>query len=188
MAKFIVLVAAILSIVNSKPKITKDKWVKDLIYLAKSPSEYSNKYPYNLLYFDGSKWYTDCLNIHKALFNGRDIYSPRRRNYIPDPISADNISSGGIIYACTDVSSDFKKLKNGEPRILYFKEHIGAYLGKEITISKGVVNVVEATAGWEHKILFSYVDSNGNRRYFKGSNNIRGKWERHGKPSKWVQY
>ena len=43
MAKFIVLVAAILSIVNSKPKITKDKWVKDLIYLAKSPSEYSNK-------------------------------------------------------------------------------------------------------------------------------------------------
>ena len=188
MKQFIVLVAAILSVVNSKPMITKDKWVKDLIYLAKSRSEYSNKYPYNQLYFDGLKWYTDCINIHKALFNGRDIYNPRRQNILPDPINTDNISAEGLINTCTNVSKDFKKLKNGEPRILFLNGHIGAYLGKEITISKGVVNVVEATPAWEHKILFSYVDSNGNRRYFKESNNIRGKWERHGKPSKWVQY
>ena len=92
MKQFIVLAAAILSVVNSKPMITKDKWVKDLIYLAKSPSEYSNKYPYNQLYFDGLKWYTDCINIHKALFNGRDIYNPRRQNILPDPINTDNIS------------------------------------------------------------------------------------------------
>ena len=187
MTHFIVLVA-ILSIVNSKPLITKDKWVHDLIYLANSPSEYRNAFP-NDLYFDGRKWYTDAINIHKALFNGRNIYSPTSHYYKPDPINRGDISSaGGMINACIDISTDFKKLKEGEPRLLYFKEHIGAYLGKERTVSKGVVNVVEATAGWEHKILFSYVDSNGNRRYFKGSNNIRGKWERHGKPSKWVQY
>ena len=51
-----------------------------------------------------------------------------------------------MINACIDISTDFKKLKEGEPRLLYFKGHIGAYLGKEITVSKGVVNVVEATA------------------------------------------
>ena len=69
MTHFIVLFA-ILSIVNSKPLITKDKWVHDLIYLANSPSEYRNTFPYNDLYFDGKKWYTDAINIHKALFNG----------------------------------------------------------------------------------------------------------------------
>ena len=48
--------------------------------------------------------------------------------------------------------------------------------------------MVECTAAWEHGALFSWVDPNGTRRYAKGSNNIKGRWERHAKPTKWVEY
>ena len=187
MNKFIVLVA-ILAIVNSKIMITKDKWVADLITLAKSPSEYSSKWPYNALYWDGTKWSCGAANMNKALFNGRNIHKPERNIDYPLFQNTGDVDARGLINLCTDVSTNFTELKEGEPRILYLNGHIGAYLGKDIEVSKGVVNVVECTAAWERKALFSYVDSDGNRRYFKGSTNIKGKWERHGKPSKWVQY
>ena len=189
MNKFIVLVA-ILNIVNSKIIMTKDKWVNDLIKLAKSPSEYKAQWPYNALYWDGRKWYCDAVNMNIALFNGKNIHNPRNSYITSSPIFSNvgDVGGEGLIRLCTDVSTNFTKLKANEPRILYLHGHIGAYLGKELKVSKGVVNVVECTAAWEHGILFSYVDSNGDRRYFKGSDNIRGKWERHGKPSKWVQY
>jgi len=187
MNKFVILVA-LLAIVNSKIMLTKDKWVDSLIAIAKKPSEYRAQWPYNVLYWDGRKWFCDCVNLNKALFNGRSIVNPKKDSYQPDLSNTGDINELQMINHCTDVSTNFKKLKNGEPRILYSDGHIGAYLGKEMKVSKGVVNVVECTAGWEHGALFSYVDSNGTRRYFKGSNNVRGKWEKHGKPSKWVQY
>jgi len=187
MNKFVALVA-ILAIVNSKIVTTKDKWVSDLITLAKSKSTYKNVWPYNVLYWDGNKWYCDCVNMNKALFNGRIIQNPVKDSYQKTLGNTGDINTEGFINLCTDLSTDFTKLKAGEPRILHLNGHIGAYLGKEITVSKGVVNVVECTAAWENGALFSYVDSSGNRRYFKGSNDVRGKWTKHGKPSKWVQY
>ena len=184
-----IVIVAILAIANCKIIMTKDKWATDLIILAKSPSEFRTEWPYNALYWDGRKWYCDGVNMIKALFNGRNVRIPRKDPYrFPIFPNIEDVDAGGLIRLCTDISIDFTKLKAGEPRILYLNGHIGAYLGKEIKVSKGVVNVVECTASWEHGALFSYVDSNGNRRYFKGSTNIRGKWERHGKPSKWVQY
>ena len=187
---FVVLVA-ILAISNSKIVMTKDQWIFELIKLAKTPSEYRANYPYNELYWDGRKFYCDAVNLNKVLFNGRNVRSLQikssRSTSSPDFSNVGDVGSEGLIRLCSDVSTNFTKLKAGEPRILHFNGHIGAYLGKEIKVSKGVVNVVECTASWEHGILFSYVDSDGNRRYFKGSDNIRGKWERHGKPSKWVQ-
>ena len=187
MNKFIVLVA-LLAIVNSKIVMTKDQWVADLITIAKSPSEYRNWWPYNVLYWDGRKWYCDCVNLMKALFNGRKIDNPAKNSHATSLANTGDVDTEGFIKLCEDVSSDFTKLKPGEPRILHLKGHIGAYLGKEIKVSKGIVNVVECTGAWEHGALFSYVDSKGKRSYFKGSTNIRGRWERHGKPSKWVKY
>ena len=54
----------------------KDKWVADLITLAKSPSEYRTEWPYNVLYWDGKKRYCDGMNMIKALFNGRNVNNP----------------------------------------------------------------------------------------------------------------
>jgi len=187
MNKFLVLVA-LLTIVNSKVVMTKDQWVAALIKIANSPSEYRAEWPYNVLYWDGRKWYCDCVNLLKALFNGRKIEKPKKGSHATDLSNTGDVATEGFIKLCDDVSTDFKKLKAGEPRVLHLNGHIGAYLGKEIKVSKGIVNVVECTAGWEHKALFSYVDPNGTRRYAKGSSNIRGKWERHGKASRWVKY
>ena len=187
MNKFIVLVA-ILAIVNSKIIMTKDQWVADLITIAKGKSEYRNWWPYNVLYWDGRKWYCDCVNLMKALFNGRSIKNPTKGSHATNLSNTGDVGTEGFINLCEDVSTDFKKLKTGEPRILHLGGHIGAYLGKEIKVAKGIVNAVECTGAWEHGALFSFVDPNGTRRYFKGSNNIRGRWERHGKPSRWVKY
>jgi hypothetical protein len=187
MNKFVVLVA-LLTIVNSKVVMTKDQWVAALVKIAKSPSEYKSVYPYNVLYWDGKKWYCDCVNLMKALFNGRKIDNPKKNSHATNLSNTGDVGADGFIKLCDNVSTDFKKLKAGEPRILHLKGHIGAYLGKEMKVSKGIVNVVECTGGWEHKALFSYVDSDGTRRYAKGSSNVRGKWERHGKASKWVKY
>ena len=187
MIKFAVL-ASILAIINSKIIMTKDKWVADLITLAKSPSSYSSLWPYNVLLWDGNKWYCDSVNINKALFNGRNIQNQEKFSYQKTLSNTGDVNAEGFIKLCTDLSNDFTKLREGEPRILHLNGNIGAYLGKEITVSKGVINVVECTETWEGGVLFSYVDSNGNRSYFKGSNDIRGKWTTHGKPSKWVQY
>ena len=183
-----IIFSTLLAIINNRIVTTKDKWVNDLITLAKSKSEYRNKWPYNVLYYDGYKWYGDCVNIMKALFNGRDINNKKKDSYQHNLSNTGDITCYGMIQACTEVSSNFNLLKAGEPRILWMEEHIGAYLGKEIKLGKGIANVVECTGAWERGILFSYVDRDGTRRYAKGNGSVRGRWLKHGKPSKWVQY
>ena len=162
--------------------ITKEQWVKYLIDLAKRETKYLSAYPFNLLYFDGVVWYADCVNLHKALFNGRDIY-----NYTPDIYQEDLDNTGDIdpsemINLCSDISLDFKKLMEGEPRILYSHGHIGAYLGKNIDTPEGLCNVVETTTPFGNKIAFSWVDPDGSRRNIKNGK-YYGKWIKHGIPS-----
>ena len=167
--------------------ITKDKWVSDLIELAKNRvTEYSNRY--NCLYYDGYKWITDCVNLHYALFKGRNIYDNTKGcGNGPLITNPDTITPDQMIDLCTDVSNDFNRLKEGEPRILYLYGHIGAYLGKVVDVNGSKYNVVEATGSFGYKIAFSWVDDNGVRRSGRGGY-TNGRWIRHGKPSRWVKY
>jgi len=167
--------------------LSKDQWVKYLIELANRQTEYSNVYPYNVLYYDGAIWYADCVNLQKALFNGRNIYDYSPGGYQHDLSNTGDITTEQMIRACSDVSSDFTRLKSGEPRILHLQGHIGAYLGKTVVTSEGLCNVVEATGSFGHKIAFSWVDSDGTRRNAKGGY-TNGKWTEHGLPSNWVSY
>ena len=166
------------------PVITKEKWVQDLIVLARDRNtEYNNEYPYNVLYYDGNVWSADCSNLHKSLFNKRDIY-----DYTPNECQWDLSNTGDIteyqlISRCTDQSNDFTRLRAGEPRLLYMDGHIGAYLGQVID---GQYNAVEAAYSFG-KITFSWVDSDGTRRDRKGGSYC-GNWLQHGKPSRWVIY
>ena len=183
---FLYLINLIISPKNQKI-ITKDQWVEYLVELAKRETKYINNAPFNLLYFDGEIWYADCVNLHKALFNGRDIY-----DYTPDIYQEDLDNTGDIdphemINICTDISNDFNKLKEGEPRILYAQGHIGAYLGKIIYTKQGLCNVVETTTSFGDKIAFSWVDPDGKRRNVKNGK-IEGKWKKHGLPTLWVEY
>ena len=167
------------------PVIKKEKWVQDLIVLARDRNtEYNNEYPYNVLYYDGNVWSADCLNLHKALFNKRDIYDKTPNKCQRDLSNTGDITEYQMISRCTDQSHDFTRLKAGEPRILYMDGHIGAYLGQVID---GIYNVVEATAAFGRKITFSWVDSDGTRRDRKGGYQVRT-WTAHGKPTRWVIY
>ena len=113
---FVVLVA-ILAISNSKIVMTKDQWIFELIKLAKTPSEYRANYPYNELYWDGRKFYCDAVNLNKVLFNGRNVRSLQikssRSTSSPDFSNVGDVGSEGLIRLCSDVSTNFTKLKAG---------------------------------------------------------------------------
>ena len=172
---------------TSRIVMTKSEWVQKLITLAKSSSKYSNNYPYNLLYYDGSKWYADCSNLMKALFNGRDINDKTPNKYQRDLSNTGDVDVDGLFQQCTDISANFGALKSGEPRLLHMFGHMGAYLGTEVYTRYGTCNVVESTPAWDNGIQFSYVDSSGRRLRGKKGSQIRS-WNQHGKPTKWVQY
>ena len=168
--------------------MTAAEWVKRMEWITDYPrSSYRNEWPFNVLYWDGSRWFGDCVCIQKALLNGRNVYSPEAGSYQRDLSKTGDCTEWGLMEQCSDVSSDFTKLKTGEPRLLYKPGHIGAYLGKEKTVKQGVVNCVECTPAWEDGIQYSYVDEWGGRSYYKGGP-AAGAWTHHGKPSKWIDY
>ena len=169
---------------------TKEKWVNDLIVLARDRNScYDNSYPHNVLYYEAATdtWYADCLNLEKALFNGRDIYDFTDGSAAYSLDNTGDITEIQLIRRCTEVSSDFAALKEGEPRILYMEGHIGAYLGKTVVLNGSKYNVVEATKSFGAKIAFSWVDSDGTRRD-QQNGYYNGNWELHGKPTRWVRY
>ncbi len=186
---FLLISTVIIGINTGKDRqiITKDKWVSDLIAVAKRKTTYNNHYPYNLLYYDGTYWSADCVNIMKALFNGRNINDWTIKGFQRDLTNTGDITTEQMIEKCSSVSSNFKLLKEGEPRILHLSGHIGGYLGKNVIINGAIYNVVEATGSFGRKIAFSWVDNDGTRRDRKGGN-LNGRWTRHGLPTRWVKY
>ena len=171
-----------------KQLITKDDWVRDLITLGRDrKSKYKNSWPYNVLYYDGTYWWADCVNLMKALFNGRKINDFTVGGYQGNLQNTGDITTEQMIERCTSVSHNFNLLKQGEPRILHLKGHIGGYLGKVITVGNKQYNVVEATAAFGGKIALSWVDSDGTRREYKNGGTVL-KWTSHGKPTRWVKY
>lgn len=166
----------------------KTEWVRRMEKVAAQPSVYRNKWPYNVLYWDGYKWFADCSNLQKALFNGRDVYNPAKDSFQRDLSNTGDVTTEGLFNQCNDRSSDFSRLRQGEPRILHMDGHIGAYIGKEVNIGGNIYNVIECTAAWQGGILYSYVDSAGRRLKSKGSSSQVYSWTGHGLPSKWVSF
>ena len=168
--------------------MTDDQWVEKLKTLARTPSAYKNWFPYNLLYWDGSRFSADCSNLEKALFNGRDISNKTKGSYAWPLTATGDCTEYALLMQCSDISTDFGKLKTGEPRLLYKDGHIGAYLGEEWNEpGQGIVNCVECTPAWEDGIQFSYVDEAGRRFWCKGGSQ-GASWTHHGLASKWIKY
>lgn len=163
----------------------------DLVSRAKKMASrktfYKNKWPYNLCYVhNDGRTSADCVNLYKSLFNGYDVNNTTKGYYQKDLSNTGDCTEWGLLSQCTDISQDFSKLKNGEPRILYMKGHIGGYVGSFYKDGY-YFNVVECTGSWGGGILCSWVDPDGTRRRMKdGGKN--GRWTHHGLPTKWVSY
>lgn len=171
---------------------TQQEWVAAMQKAAQYYTSYANWYPNNLLYWNGSVLSADCVNLQKALFNGGDPFNLQYGMNAGDfPNNTGDCTEWGLITQCTECSQNFALLKYNEPRILYMDGHIGAYIGKEVSINGNIYNVIECTAwtgDFGHTgIIYTYVDAYGRRLNHKGGYQSCT-WEWHGKPTKWVKY
>ena len=183
--KYIVLILALFALVDTaKVMFNKNEWVKRLEVLASRKTKYRAQFPNNVLLFDGTYWWCDCNNLLKGLFNGRDIYDYTPGRYTWPLTNTGDIGCEQMIGKCSDVSTNFKALKEGEPRVLWLQGHIGTYIGKTVN---GKYNVIECTPAWGGGVIYSWVDSDGTRRREKGGPSI-AVWKKHGKPTLWVSY
>lgn len=170
----------------AKIVMTNEQLIQRLKMLTERKTGYSNKYPYNLLYVHKDKTTADCVNLYKALFNGYNIYNNTVGYYQRDLSNTGDITESQMISKCTEVSTDFTKLKDNHFRILYMRGHIGGYIPAVVRDGKEY-NVIEATKSFGGGIVYSWVDSDGTRRKYKGGTK-NGKWEKHGKPTLWISY
>lgn len=155
--------------------------------IANRQTSYKNKWPYNLCYVDAFHVTSaDCLNLYKAILNGYDVNNETPGYFQRDLSNTGDCTEIGLISQCSDVSNVFNRLKESEPRILYMRGHIGAYIG---TTQRGIYtyNVIECTTSWGGGVIYSWVDPDGTRRKYKNGP-VSRRWEKHGKMSRWVSY
>lgn len=170
-----------------KQIMTSSEYVQRIKTIAARRTYYSNKYPNNLCYIhEDGRTSADCWNLIKAILNGYDVNNTTVGYYQKNLSNTGDVDGATLLKQCTDVSGNFKKLKNGEPRYLYMKGHAGSFIGETVIDGK-VYNVIECTGSWERKVLYSYVDEDGTRRHYKGAIK-NGKWEKHGLMTPWVKY
>lgn len=168
--------------------MTSEELVQRLKVLAARNTFYKNKYPYNLCYINSDgRTSADCVNLYKAVLNGLDVNNLSIGYFQRDLSNTGDCTEYGLLKQCSDISSDFTKLQPGFPRILYMSGHIGGYIGEEVVRGGHIYNVIECTGAWERGILYSWVDTDGTRRRWKGGS-VSGKWTKHGLMTPWVKY
>lgn len=165
------------------------KFVSDLKELTGINTHYCNKYPGNigLVAADGSRTF-DCWNMIKSLLNGYDIHNNTPGYKAPTLSITGDVDGKTLLSKCTKQSKDFSKLSIYPAGTYLFiaNNHAGIYVGDTVVGDK-VYNVVECTASWGKKVLYSYVDSDGSRRPYKGGRK-NGAWTDFGLLTQWVNY
>lgn len=156
----------------------------------KGGTNYKAQLPYNCLYHaTNDVLWADCVCLLKATIWGKATIPPKGENiHTTGRYGLGDLTCEQLIDSCTDVSTDFSKIVAGE--CLYMDGHIGAYVGDFEFIWNNKTwhcNVIEATAGFEHGIICTYVDVNGYRTNGKGGES-GGRWKKHGKLSNWIDY
>jgi len=147
-------------------KVTE--FIKMLKTAASVPSYYNNKYPYNCGYFDGEKYSFDCWNLIKSILGGWQPTGVKGSFVSPVKFPTGDCTGLDLLNQCSGISQDFKKLMT-PGTYLYMRNHphSGVYIG-DTCIDGKLYNVIECTAAWDKKVLYSYVDTNGGRYQYKG--------------------
>lgn len=148
------------------------------------PNYYKNKYPYNLGYFDGSRYSFDCWNLIKVVLAG--WHPTGVVGSFTKPTVTGDITGLAMLKKCTNRSKDFSKLSvPGTYLYMNYPAHAGTFIGEQVVGGK-VVNVIECTSSWRGGVQYSYVDANGFRYNYKGASKSR-KWSEYGLLP-WVEY
>ena len=189
--KSISSIQEILHFIKEYKLISASDLVKRLKRVARSNSTYSEQLKFNSLYWNGTHWSTNSSNLIKSIINGRDVYNPKIKSYQRKFPVVEDVNANDLISKCDEKSEDFNELDNF-PRLLHLKDnqgngHVGVYLGQSLNVSKGEVNVVESTTSWEaYAVIFSWVDNDGTRRFYKEGPLADYNWTSHGSLDQWV--
>ena len=175
---------AILRTLFENRLISAEEFLKRLMVVADGKSIYD------------THWFDDGSNLIKSVINGSVVYNPEIYTFENKTSVVENINANGLILECNDISNDFNKLESGVPRLLHLKDnkgngHVGVYLGKNLTSSKGNVNVIEYTTSWQaNEVIYSWVDYDGTRRFYEGGplSEMKYNWTSHASLDKWIDY
>lgn len=144
-------------------------FINELKHVASLPTVYYSVAGGDWAKWNGKTWNFDCVILVKAILWGwnEDKCAPHGGAVYGSNGVYDD-SADTIINRCKDVSINFKSITPGE--LLWMNGHVGIYIGNG--------QVIECTAAWEGKVLYSTIDSNGNR----SRNGVAcGRWLKHGK-------
>lgn len=158
----------------------RSEFVNKLIAIVNKPTYYSNKYPNNLGYVhpDGRRSF-DCWNLIKAVLNGYDPDNNTVGYYQKNLSITGDTDINGLMNQCTSRGTDFTKLVSAGSILKYSAgTHAGVYVGSH-TIDGREYNVIECTASWDKRVLWSWVDIDGTRRHYRGGSK-NGQWVEYG--------
>lgn len=144
-------------------------FINKLKHIASLPTVYYSVAGGDWARWNGRTWNFDCVILIKAILWGwNEDKSHVHGGAVYGSNEVYDDSADTIINRCKDVSTNFKSIQTGE--LLWMNGHVGIYIGNG--------QVIECTAAWEAKVLYSKIDTNGNR----SRNGINcGKWQKHGK-------
>ena len=144
-------------------------FIEKLKHIASLPTTYYSVAGGDWAKWNGNSWNFDCVILPKAILWGwceNKNHSHGGANYGSNGVYDDTTEQ--IIERCTNISTDFNSIAKGE--LLWMSGHVGIYIGNR--------EVIECTASWESKVVYSKIDTNGARH----RNGIySGRWQKHGK-------
>lgn len=108
--------------------MTKQKLLMTLMKLAAVPTRYDNKTSHWAAWENGA-WLMDCCRSIKAVLWGFDFNKKARHGGAVCGKGYPDYTTEEMIDHCENVSSDMKKDKIKPGELLWFKKHVGVYLG-----------------------------------------------------------
>lgn len=160
-----------------------------LIHIAtKLNSKYDNHFPRNLGYNYGDGYSWDCWNLPKSIIwgwkEGGAVGSYQRAN---PATGLGDWNGWTILNCCSNISTDFAHISEGEFLLTENKGHAAVYVGEFKDRYGQLCNVVECTTDWgTWRVIGSWVDPDGTRRNCKGGTAARP-WHWHGMLP-WIDY
>jgi hypothetical protein len=146
-----------------------EDFINKLKYIASLPTNYYSISGGDWAKWNGKYWNFDCVTLIKSVLWG---WSSNKNHKHGGAIYGSNgvydDSADTIIKRCKSISTNFKDIQKGE--LLWMKGHVGIYIGNR--------EVIECTAAWEGKVLYSKIGLMGER---SRNGNSGGKWVKHGK-------